>query len=110
MAITQRTSQKQITQFLPLVVQAHAQPCQNCNRQSAARQFSCEFGRKVTEINLPSCQSVKPGDPAILIKETPRGRKSLVLVLQRFGVKPVIDLTLAAIKRSTRLTALQRFE
>jgi len=106
MAITQSLRQKQITQLLALICHAHSQPGQDCHRQRTSRQFSSEFRGQVTKIDLARRQRVESGDRVILLEQDFRGGESLVLMLQRLGVQPIIDLAVTAFKWTARVTSL----
>ena len=93
-------------QPLALISHAHSQPSQDCYRQRTSRQFSREFGGQVTKIDLARRQCVESRDRAILLEQDFRGGESLVLMLQRLGVQPIIDLALTAFKWTAWVTSL----
>lgn len=109
-AIAQSLRQKQITQLLTLIEHAHSQPCQDCHRQGTSRQFAGELRRQVTKVNLARRERVEAGDRGVGIEKDSCGGESLVLMLQRFGVQPVIDRALAAIKWTALVTSMKLFE
>lgn len=97
-AITQSLCQQQIAQPLALMHHAHAEPCEDCNRQRSSRQFSREVGGQVTEIHLARRQRVEASNRTVSIDKDFRGGESLVLMLQRLSLKPIVHFALAAIK------------
>ena len=109
-AITQSLCQQKIAQPLALMDHAHPQPCEDCNWQRSSRQFSREIGGQVTEIYLARRQRVEASNRTALIDKDFRGGESLVLMLQRLSLKPIVHFALAAIKWTSRMTSLQRFK
>jgi hypothetical protein len=93
--------------FSPMTL-IHAEPGQDRHREVPAGQASNELRRQVRKIDLGGCERVEPGDVVVCRDQCLRRRQALVLVLQRFGREPVVELRLTAAKGRPRVGFLER--
>src|SRR5579863_7832001 len=80
-AVAQRLSEQEPAQSLAMSPGVDSQPCENRDRQNAARQMLGDVERKITEINLAARQRVKAGNFARRVDQHASRRKVLEMVL-----------------------------